>query len=66
MLSGRLTIRLPDGEVHLGPGELLVVPCGVAHQPYAPEEAHLLLIEPTGTPNTGDAATAAPRRTPAS
>jgi hypothetical protein len=29
----------------------------------AREEAHLLLIEPAGTPNTGDAATAAPRKT---
>jgi hypothetical protein len=26
------------------------------------EEMHLLLIGPSGTPNTGDAATAAPRR----
>lgn len=61
-LSGRLTMRLRDGAVTLGPGELLVVPRGVEHQPYAEEETHLLLIEPTGTPNTGDPATAAPRR----
>jgi mannose-6-phosphate isomerase-like protein (cupin superfamily) len=62
VLSGRLIIRLPDREVTLGPGELFVVPRGVEHQPYAPEETHLLLIEPAGTPNTGDTATAAPRR----
>lgn len=62
VLSGRLTMRLRDGEVDLGPGELLVVPRGVEHQPYAAEETHLLLIEPSGTPNTGDPATAAPRR----
>lgn len=48
--------------VTLGPGQLLVVPKGVEHRPVARGEAHLLLIEPTGTPNTGDAATAAPRR----
>jgi hypothetical protein len=45
----------------LGPGELFVVPVGVEHQPIAVEEAELLLIEPTGTPNTGNAATAAQR-----
>jgi mannose-6-phosphate isomerase-like protein (cupin superfamily) len=49
------------GDVELGPGELFVVPVGAAHQPVAVEEAELLLIEPTGTPNTGNAATAAQR-----
>ncbi len=61
VLSGRITIRLRDGDVSLGPGELFVVPKGVEHCPVADEEAQLLLIEPTGTPNTGNAATAAPR-----
>lgn len=63
VLSGRLTIRMPDGDVTIGPGELYVVPRGVQHQPVAEEETHLLLIEPTGTPNTGDGFTAALRRT---
>ncbi|MDX1520406.1 MAG: cupin domain-containing protein [Anaerolineae bacterium] len=63
VLDGQLTIRLPDREVTLEPGELFVVPRGVKHQPYAEEEAHLLLIEPSGTPNTGDPETAAPRKT---
>jgi mannose-6-phosphate isomerase-like protein (cupin superfamily) len=58
VLKGRLTIRLRDGDVHLGPGELYVVPAGVEHCPVAEEEVHLLLIEPAGTPNTGDPATA--------
>ena len=44
-----------------GPGEIFVVPRGVEHRPVADEEVHLLLIEPTGTPNTGDVRTAAPR-----
>jgi len=61
VLSGRLIIRLRDGEVALGPGELFVVPQGVEHQPYAEDEATLLLIEPSGTANTGDDSTAAPR-----
>lgn len=62
VLQGRLDIRLRDRTVTLGPGELFVVPRGVEHQPFAAEEAHVLLIEPKGTPNTGDAKTAAARR----
>ena len=62
VLKGRLVIQLRDGDVTLGPGELFVVPKGVEHRPVAQEEVHLLLIEPRGTPNTGDTATAQPRR----
>jgi mannose-6-phosphate isomerase-like protein (cupin superfamily) len=42
---------------------MFIVPKGVEHRPVARDEVHLLLIEPTGTPNSGDAATAAPRKT---
>lgn len=62
VLKGRLTIQMREGNVTLGPGELFVVPRGVEHCPVAEEETHLLLIEPTGTPNTGNPETAAPRR----
>ena len=62
VLQGNLTIELRDRKVHLGPGELFVVPKGIEHRPVATEEVHLLLIEPSGTPNTGNAATAATRR----
>ena len=63
VLKGRLVIRMRDrDDVVLGPGELYVVPQGVEHKPVAEEETHLLLIEPTGTANTGDMETAAPRR----
>ena len=58
VLKGQLKIELPTGPVLLGPGELYVVPKGVEHRPVAEEEVHLLLIEPSGTPNTGDASTA--------
>ena len=51
-----------DRNVTLGPGELFVVPRGIEHCPIAAEEAHILLIEPTGTPNTGNTETAARRR----
>jgi mannose-6-phosphate isomerase-like protein (cupin superfamily) len=62
VLSGRIIIQLRDGAVRLGPGEVFVVPKGVEHRPVAEDEAHILLIEPQGTPNTGNTATAAARR----
>jgi mannose-6-phosphate isomerase-like protein (cupin superfamily) len=63
VISGRLVIDLPDRSVELGAGELFVVPRGVPHRPRADEEAQILLIEPKGTPNTGDAdARPAPER----
>lgn len=62
VLKGRLHIDLPDRTVHLEPGQLFVVPKGMEHRPHAEEEVHLLLIEPTGTPNSGDPQTAAPRQ----
>lgn len=62
VLKGRLEVQMRDRSVTLGPGELFVVPQGVEHRPVASEETHILVIERAGTPNTGDPATAAPRR----
>ncbi len=59
VLNGILTIETEQGNVTLEPRELYVVPKGVPHRPFARDEAHILLIEPKGTPNTGDARTAA-------
>ena len=58
VLSGQVTIKLRDRDVVLNAGEMFVVPQGVEHCPVAEEEAEILLIEPSGTPNTGDEATA--------
>ena len=55
VVDGYLTIRLPDGEVSLGPGQLFVVPRGVEHCPVAADEASIVLIEPAGVVNTGEA-----------
>ena len=55
VLSGHLTIHLRDRDIELDPGELFVVPRGVEHCPDATEETQVLLIEPDGTVNTGDA-----------
>jgi mannose-6-phosphate isomerase-like protein (cupin superfamily) len=55
VVRGRLTIQLRDRDVVLDAGELFVVPKGVEHCPRADEETLVLLIEPRGTLNTGDA-----------
>jgi mannose-6-phosphate isomerase-like protein (cupin superfamily) len=54
VIAGRLTIHLRDGEVVLEPGEFVVIPKGVEHKPAADEEAHILLLEPKSTLNTGN------------
>jgi len=59
IISGELTIEFRDRKMTLGVGEMYVIPKGVEHRTLATEETHMLLIEPTGTPNTGYAATAA-------
>ena len=59
VLDGRIDLELRDRTVTLGPGELFVVPRGIEHRPCARRgEVKLLLMEPKGTPNTGDEATA--------
>jgi len=54
VLEGQLRIDFRDGAVHLGPGEMYVVPKGVEHKPFAEHEVKLMLIEPQGVLNTGD------------
>jgi mannose-6-phosphate isomerase-like protein (cupin superfamily) len=61
VLNGVLDIELRDRTITLHPGDLYVVPKGVEHRPVAREEVHILLMETSGTPNSGDIATAAPR-----
>ena len=58
VLEGELEIELRDRTVRLRKGDLFVVPRGVEHRPRAEKEAHVLLIEPQGTANPGDAAIA--------
>ena len=55
VLSGRLTIQLRDRDVELGPRRAFVVPRGVEHRPRSDDGAEILLVEPRGTPNVGDA-----------
>lgn len=55
VLAGRMGIELRDGTVELGEGDLYVVPRGTEHRPFAEEECHVLLVEPRGVVNTGEA-----------
>jgi len=55
VLAGQMDILFEDGQVTLGQGEMYVVKKGVVHKPVAERECHVLLIEPAGVRNTGDA-----------
>jgi mannose-6-phosphate isomerase-like protein (cupin superfamily) len=58
VLEGEVTIHFRDGAVTLRAGEMFVVPRGVEHKPFAARECQLMLVEPAGTVNTGDARSA--------
>lgn len=53
VLEGVLIMRFRDREERVEAGQMLIVPRGVEHQPYAPEGASVLLFEPAGTAHTG-------------
>jgi len=55
VLDGAMRIDFRDGEVNLQTGEMFVVPRGVEHKPFAAQECKILLIEPVGLVNTGEA-----------
>ena len=58
VLKGEVDIELRDRTITVKAGEIYIVPAGVEHRPVAKAEAHLMIIEPAGTPNSGDASTA--------
>lgn len=53
VLHGELGIEFRDGVRRLNAGEMIVVPRGVEHRPFAAEEAHILLLDREGEPTTG-------------
>jgi mannose-6-phosphate isomerase-like protein (cupin superfamily) len=55
VLDGEMAIEFRDGRVELKTGELFVVPKGVEHRPIAGRECKIMLLEPAGTVNTGEA-----------
>jgi len=54
VVKGHLTIRLRDQDIELAEGEFVIIPRGVEHLPVAAEEAHVVLLEPKSTLNTGN------------
>jgi mannose-6-phosphate isomerase-like protein (cupin superfamily) len=55
VIEGELRIEFRDGAVELRAGEMFVVPRGVEHKPFAAREVKMMLVEPRGVTNTGDA-----------
>lgn len=55
VLKGDIIIQFRDGEVKLGEGEMFVVSKGIEHRPISENESELLIIEPKGVANTGEA-----------
>lgn len=55
VIEGTMQIEFEDRTIELNEGEMLVVPKGVRHKPYAEEECKVMLVEPRGVVNTGDA-----------
>ena len=55
VIEGEMRIEFEDETVELSEGEMYVVPKGVEHKPYAEEECKVMLVEPRGVVNTGDA-----------
>ena len=55
VIEGTMQIEFEDRTIELREGEMLVVPKGVRHRPYAEEECKVMLVEPRGVVNTGDA-----------
>ena len=55
VIEGTMKIEFEDQTIELNEGEMLVVPKGVRHKPYAEEECKVMLVEPRGVVNTGDA-----------
>ena len=54
VVKGKLLIRLRDRDLWLQEGEFVIIPKGVENLPVADEEAHVLLLEPKTTLNTGN------------
>jgi len=55
VIDGEMSIEFESGKVDLKAGEMCVVPKGRKHKPFAARECRVMLVEPAGTVNTGDA-----------
>ncbi len=54
VIEGKMGIEFEDQTIELSEGEMIVIPKGKKHKPYADKEAKIMIIEPKGVTNTGD------------
>ena len=54
VVEGTIHIEFEDKTIEVNEGEMIVVPKGTKHKPYAREEGKIMLVEPSGVINTGD------------
>ncbi|NOS85369.1 MAG: cupin domain-containing protein, partial [Ignavibacteria bacterium] len=54
VIEGSFTMKLRDGDIEIKENEFIIIPNGVEHCPFAPEEVAVMLFEPAGTVNTGN------------
>ena len=55
VLQGEMAIDFRDGRVTIAENEMFIVPKGLEHKPYAQKECKIMLVEPKGVVNTGEA-----------
>ena len=55
VIEGKMTLKFRNSSIELSQGEMYVVPKGVDHKPCAENECKILVIEPRGVINTGNA-----------
>lgn len=55
IIEGEMKIEFEDRTITLKSGEMVVVKKGEKHRPVAAEECKIMLVEPIGIVNTGDA-----------
>ena len=55
VVKGSMGIEFEDNKIYLNTGEMFVVKKGIRHKPFANKECEVLIIEPCGVINTGDA-----------
>jgi len=55
VVRGAFRMEFRDRTVEMRAGEMLVVPRGVEHRPFADHEVEVMLFEPASTVNTGNA-----------
>ena len=54
VIEGQMSIEFETETIEIKNSEMIVVPKGVVHKPFADEECKVMLVEPRGVLNTGD------------